>query len=55
MSLFPIAAGHFADALVARKWTVLSVRRLMTSVGLVGPGIFIVFFSGVNSLVLAVL
>ncbi|KAK2168532.1 hypothetical protein LSH36_16g08005 [Paralvinella palmiformis] len=54
-SLVGMAAGHFADALIARKWTVLSVRRLMTSVGLIGPGIFIVFFSGVNNLVLAVL
>ena len=49
------AAGHFADALVAQKWTVLSVRRLMTSIGLLGPGIFLLFFSAVNNLLLAVM
>ena len=49
------AAGHFADALIANKWTVLSVRRLMTCIGLLGPGIFTLCFSAVNSLVLAVM
>lgn len=54
-ALLRVAAGHFADALIARKWTVLSVRRLMTCVGLIGPGIFLLFFSAVNQLALAVL
>ncbi|XP_046330197.1 sialin-like [Haliotis rubra] len=53
-SLVGVAAGHFADALIAHKWTVLSVRRLMTSIGLLGPGLFILFFSAVNNLPLAV-
>ncbi len=49
------AAGHLSDALIADKWTVLSVRRLMTSIGLLGPGIFLLFFSAVNNLLLAVM
>lgn len=50
------AAGHFADSLITQhKWTVLSVRRLMTSIGLMGPGLFILFFSAVTNLPLAVL
>ena len=49
------AAGHLSDALIANKWTVLSVRRLMTSIGLLGPGIFLLFFSAVNNILLAVM
>ena len=53
---FPVAvAGHFADALIANKWTVLSVRRLMTTIGMLGPGIFLLFFSAVNNLMLAIM
>ena len=49
-------AGHVADSLITRhKWTVLSVRRLMTCIGLVGPAVFILFFSAVYNLPLAVL
>jgi len=48
-------AGHFADALIAQKWTVLSVRRMMTCLGLVCPGVFLLFFSAVNNLALAVM
>ncbi|XP_041356642.1 sialin-like [Gigantopelta aegis] len=54
-SLVGVVAAHFADALIAHKWTVLSVRRLMTSIGLLGPGLFILFFSAVNNIPLAVL
>jgi len=54
-SVVGVVAGHFADALIASKWTVLSVRRLMTSIGLLGPGIFLLFFSAVNNLVLALI
>ena len=50
-----LAAGHVADALIANNWTVLSVRRLMTTIGLIGPGIFMVFFSSVNNIVLALM
>lgn len=53
-SLVSVGAGHFADALIKRKWTLLSTRRLMTVVGLVGPGIFLIFFSAVHSLPLAI-
>ena len=51
-----LGAGHFADSLITRdKWTMLSVRRLMTGIGLLGPGLFILFFSAVNNLPLAVM
>ncbi|XP_053395417.1 sialin-like [Mercenaria mercenaria] len=54
-SVVGVVAGHCADSLITHyKWTVLSVRRLMTSIGLMGPGIFILFFSAVNDLPLAV-
>jgi hypothetical protein len=55
MFWFFLAAGHCADTLIAQKWTVLSVRRLMTCLGLLCPGIFLLFFSAVNNLALAVL
>jgi len=54
-TVFFAVAGHFADALIAQKWTVLSVRRMMTCLGLVCPGIFLLFFSAVNNLALAVM
>ncbi|GFS13599.1 sodium-dependent phosphate transport protein 1, chloroplastic [Elysia marginata] len=54
-SLISVVAAHFADDLIARKWTVLSVRRLMTSIGLLGPGLFILFFSAVYNFPLSVL
>jgi MFS family permease len=53
-SLFGIISGHSADSLIAKKWTVLSVRRLMTVVGLVGPAVFLLCFCAVNNLALAV-
>lgn len=52
---FISVAGHLADSLIARKWTVLSVRRLMTSIGLIGPGIFLLCFCAVNNLWFAVM
>lgn len=54
-SLVGIGAGHLADTLIGRRWTVLSVRRLMTSVGLIGPGIFLLAFCAVDNLLAAVL
>ncbi|GIY19140.1 hypothetical protein CDAR_455201 [Caerostris darwini] len=51
---FISASGHFADSLVSRKWTVLSVRRLMTCIGLMGPGVFLLCFNAVNNLLAAV-
>lgn len=53
-SLVGILAGHFADTLISRKWSVLSVRRLMTSIGLFGPGIFLLAFCAVDNLLAAV-
>lgn len=52
-SLVGVAAGHYADSLIAKKWTVLSVRRLMTSIGLLGPAVFLMLFGSVDSLALA--
>ena len=51
---FPLAAGHFADYLIQNRWTVLSVRRLMTAIGLLGPALFMILFISVDSLFLAV-
>uniref|UniRef100_A0A023F4L9 Putative permease of the major facilitator superfamily n=2 Tax=Triatoma infestans TaxID=30076 RepID=A0A023F4L9_TRIIF len=53
-SLFGILSGHFADTLISRKWSVLSVRRLMTGIGLIGPGIFLLAFCAVDNLLAAV-
>jgi hypothetical protein len=51
---FSLAAGHFADALIQNRWTVLSVRRLMTAIGLLGPALFMLLFISVDNLLLAV-
>ncbi|KAF6200696.1 hypothetical protein GE061_005140 [Apolygus lucorum] len=53
-SLVGIMAGHYADKLVNKKWSVLSVRRLMTSIGLIGPGISLLAFCAVDNLLAAV-
>lgn len=50
-----IGAGHFADRLISNRWTVLSVRRLMTGIGLIGPGVFLLAFCTVDNLLAAVL
>ncbi|CAF2331387.1 unnamed protein product [Rotaria sp. Silwood2] len=52
--LLGVAAGHFADSLIQNRWTVLSVRRLMTAIGLLGPGLFMLLFISVDNLLLAV-
>ncbi|VDN19054.1 unnamed protein product [Dibothriocephalus latus] len=54
-SLCGIAAGHFADNLVRRGWSALCVRRLMTCIGLVGPGLLLFAFSASSSIPIAVL
>ncbi|PAA58323.1 hypothetical protein BOX15_Mlig007974g1, partial [Macrostomum lignano] len=54
-SFVGIGAGYFSDALIRERWTALSVRRLMTFVGLVGPGVLILLFAGSSSIALAVL
>ncbi|VDD78054.1 unnamed protein product [Mesocestoides corti] len=53
-SICGIAAGHLADSLVRQRWNVLWVRRLMTSVGLLGPGCLLLIFSASSSIPLAV-
>ncbi|XP_077981495.1 uncharacterized protein LOC144436551 [Glandiceps talaboti] len=54
-SLVGVAAGHYADSLISkRQWTVLSVRRLMTTIGLLGPAVFILLFGKMQSVLLAV-
>jgi hypothetical protein len=47
-------AGHFADSLVMNKWSLVSVRRLMTSIGLVGPGLLLLIFMMVDNLTMAI-
>ncbi|KAG8238072.1 hypothetical protein J437_LFUL016425 [Ladona fulva] len=55
-SIFGIVAGHAADALISRNgWPVLSVRRLMTNLGLLGPAFSLLIFCSVNNLAFAVL
>lgn len=50
-----VASGHFADFLIRHHSPVLSVRRMMTAIGLLGPGVFIFCFSFVRHLPLAVM
>jgi len=53
-SLCGILIGHLADSLITGNWSILSVRRTMTSIGLIGPAIFMLIFMGVDSLLLAI-
>ncbi|XP_063994096.1 uncharacterized protein LOC135171470 [Diachasmimorpha longicaudata] len=53
-SLVGIAAGHSADNLIQKRWPILSVRRLMTNIGLIGPGAFLLAFYAVDNLLAAV-
>lgn len=50
-----LVAGHVADSLLMGNWSILSVRRLMTSIGLIGPGLFLAFFGVVDNLLAAVM
>lgn len=52
-SLSGILTGHLADSLIIGNWSVLSVRRLMTVLGLAGPGLCLIVFMTVDNLVLA--
>jgi len=52
--IFFIVAGHSADTLIQKRWSVLSVRRLMTNIGLIGPGAFLLAFCAVDDLLAAV-
>lgn len=53
--LFFAVAGHYADILITQRWSVLSVRRLMSSIGLIGPGVFLLMFCAVDNLLAAVM
>ena len=48
-------AGHSADNLIQKRWPILSVRRLMTNIGLIGPGAFLLAFCAVDNLLAAVM
>ncbi|CAL4060140.1 unnamed protein product, partial [Meganyctiphanes norvegica] len=54
-SLCGTAWGHIADQLVSVGWSVLRVRRIMTLLGLLGPGICLALFPEVTNLPAAVL
>ncbi|KAM7541824.1 hypothetical protein Aperf_G00000014032 [Anoplocephala perfoliata] len=54
-SVCGISAGHVADDLVRRRWNVLLVRRIMTSIGLIGPGFLLLIFSASTNIAIAVL
>ncbi|CAH2007498.1 unnamed protein product [Acanthoscelides obtectus] len=55
-SIFGVISGHAADGLLGKKnWSVLNVRRLMTSIGLVGPALFLAIFCVVDNLALALI
>ncbi|XP_034944346.1 sodium-dependent phosphate transport protein 1, chloroplastic-like [Chelonus insularis] len=54
-SLVGIVAGYSADNLIQKRWSILSVRRLMTNIGLIGPGAFLLAFCAVDDLLLAVI
>ncbi|XP_063726035.1 sialin-like isoform X2 [Symsagittifera roscoffensis] len=55
-SILGVVAGHYADYLIVkRSWTTLSVRRAMTTVGLVGPALFTLLFSLSDNVALALL
>lgn len=54
-SLIGIVAGHSADTLIQKRWSILSVRRLMTNIGLIGPGAFLLAFCAVDNLLAAVI
>lgn len=54
-SIVGVVAGHRADYLIAKgSWTVLSVRRLMTGIGLLGPAVFVLLFGYVSNVAVAI-
>ncbi|CAG9861485.1 unnamed protein product [Phyllotreta striolata] len=55
-SIFGVISGHVADGLLGSKnWSVLNVRRLMTSIGLIGPALFLAIFCVVDHLAFALI
>ncbi|TGZ69342.1 hypothetical protein CRM22_003792 [Opisthorchis felineus] len=53
-SVASIAAGHIADHFIKRQWSVLAVRRLMSCIGLIGPGLLLFLFSASTSISAAI-
>lgn len=54
-SICGVIAGHLADSLLLNKaWSILNVRRLMTSIGLMGPALFLAIFCVVDERFLAI-
>ena len=51
-----LVAGHAADKLISQyRWPILKVRRLMTGIGLLGPGCLMLWLANITNLKLAVL
>ncbi|KAI3379631.1 hypothetical protein SNEBB_001796 [Seison nebaliae] len=51
-----IFSGHIADELIVKKkWSILNVRRLMTSLGLLPGAISFIIFANISSLSMAIL
>lgn len=50
-----VFAGHWADSLIHKNWSLISVRRIMTTLGLVLPAFFLMLFCTVNALLPAIL
>ncbi|CAN6487383.1 unnamed protein product [Victoria cruziana] len=55
MAIFANLGGWIADALVSRGFSVTAVRKIMQSIGFLGPAFFLTQLSHVNSPALAVL
>ncbi|CAL8098308.1 unnamed protein product [Calicophoron daubneyi] len=53
-SIGSIVAGHIADTFIQRHWSVIAVRRLMTCIGLFGPGLLLFAFSASTSITVAI-
>nr|AKN21535.1 slc17a-12 [Schmidtea mediterranea] len=54
-SLLGIGSGYLADKLIRQHWSIISVRRLMTFIGLVIPGLFLLIFSSAYNVTLSVI
>ncbi|XP_050428588.1 sialin-like isoform X2 [Adelges cooleyi] len=54
-SAFGVVAGNYADKLIDRRWSILAVRRIMTTIGLMGPAVFLLLFCTMNNVVAAII
>ncbi|XP_050536360.1 uncharacterized protein LOC126902798 [Daktulosphaira vitifoliae] len=54
-SVFSAVAGNYADKLIDHKWSILAVRRIMTTLGLMGPALFLLIFCTMKSLTAAII